>query len=110
MWLKSVLARPVGGIPSQSPPCIPKSRSEGFNAAQDKGLRRVYFFSVCVTRYQHLILLGVMDKRPVMAAPRHLASASRPRNKLRARSPLSSVVPHGVFKADAICMCSVGEV
>lgn len=69
----------------------PNSRSEGFNAAQDKGLRLVYPFSVCVTRYQHLTLPGVMDKRPVMAAPRHPASASLPRNKLRARLPLSFV-------------------
>lgn len=67
----------------------PKHCSEGCNAAQDKGLRRVYPFSVCVTRYQPLSLRGVMDKRPVMAAPRHPASASRTRNKLRARSPLS---------------------
>ena len=55
-------------------------------------------------------MLGVMDKRLVMAAPRHPASASRPRNKLRVRSPLSSVVPHGVSKTDAVCMCSVGKV
>lgn len=88
----------------------PKSRSEGFSAAQDKGLRLVYFFSVCVTRYQPLTLLGIMDKRSVMAAPRHPASALRPRNKLRVRSPLSSVVLHGVSKADASCMCSVGKV
>jgi len=67
----------------------PKGCSEGFNATQDKGFRLVYPFSVCVTRYQPLSLRGVMDKRPVMAAPRHPASASRPRNKLRARSPLS---------------------
>lgn len=88
----------------------PKHCSEGCNAAQDKGLRLVYLFSVCMKRYRHLALLGVMDKRPVMAAPRHPASASRPRNKLRVRSPLSSVVPHGVFKADASCRCSVGKV
>ena len=88
----------------------PKHCSDGCNAAQDKGLRLVYFFSVCVTRYQHRTLLGVMDKRPVMAAPRHPASASRLRNKLRVRSPLSSVVPHGVSKADASCRCSVGKV
>lgn len=68
-----------------------------------------WYTSVCVTRYQHLTLLGVMDKRPVMAAPRHPASASRPRNKLRVRSPLSSVIPHGVSKADAGCRCSVGK-
>lgn len=88
----------------------PKSHSEGFNAAQGKRLRLVYFFSVCVTRYRHLALLGVMDKRSVMAAPRHPASASRPRNKLRVRSPLSSVFLHSVSKADASCMCSVGIV
>ncbi len=87
----------------------PKSHSDGFNAAQDKGLRLVYFFSVCVTRYRHLTLLGVMDKRSVMAAPRHPASASRPRNKLRVRSPLSSVFLHSVSKEDAGCMCSVGK-
>lgn len=67
----------------------PKHCSEGCNAAQDKGLSLVYPFSVYVTRYQLLSLRGVMDKRPVMAAPRHPASASRTCNKLRARSPLS---------------------
>jgi len=66
-----------------------KSCSEGFSATQDKGLHLVYPFSVCVVRYQYLSLRGVIDKRPVMDAPRHPASASRPRNKLRARSPLS---------------------
>lgn len=55
-------------------------------------------------------MLGAMDKRLVMAAPRHPVSASRPRNKLRVHSPLSSVVPHGVSKADASCMYSVGKV
>lgn len=88
----------------------PKPCPEGCYAARDKGLRLVYPFSVCVTRYQHLTLPGVMDKRFVMAAPRHPASASRPRNKLRVRSPLSSVVPHGVSKVDASCRCSVGKV
>lgn len=40
----------------------PKYCSDGCNVAQDKGLRLVYPFSVCVTRYQSLSLLGVMEK------------------------------------------------
>lgn len=67
----------------------PKHCSEGCNAAQDKGLRLVYPFSVCVARYQSLSLRGVMGKRPVMVAPRYPASASRTRNKLRVREALS---------------------
>lgn len=66
-------------------------------------------FSVCVTQNQNHYLCGLMDQMPVMAAPRHPASASRPRNKLRFRSPLLSVVPHGVSKADVSCMYSVGK-
>jgi len=66
-------------------------------------------FSISVTQNQNHYLRGLIDQMPVMAAPRHPASASRPRNKLRVRSPLSSVVPHGVSKADASCMYSVGK-
>lgn len=56
----------------------PKPCPEGCYAAQDKGLRLVYPFSVCVTRYQHLTLPGVMDKRFVMAAPRTLPAPHDP--------------------------------
>lgn len=110
MPLKPVVAGAVGGIQGVTGMVYPKRYSEGCNAAQDKVSRLVYPFSVCVTRYQPLLLSSVMDKRPVRAAPRHPASASRPRNKLRVRSPLSSVVPHGVSKADASCRCSVCKV
>lgn len=61
----------------------------GLQCRTGQGIALGILFSVSGTRYQHLTLLGVMDKITVMAAPRHPASASRPRNKLRARSPLS---------------------
>lgn len=59
------------------------------NAFPDKVLLLVYPFSVCTMQCLYFPLLRVMDKKTVMAAPKHPASASRPRNKLRARSPLS---------------------
>ncbi|EEW2405716.1 hypothetical protein D9H24_24015 [Escherichia coli] len=59
------------------------------NAFPDKVLLLVYPFSVCTMQCLYFPLCALWIKKTVMAAPKHPASASRPRNKLRARSPLS---------------------
>lgn len=65
-----------------------KGLYDGGNAFPDKVFLLVYPFFCLLDAMPVSPTFRVMDKITVMAAPRHPASASRSRNKLRARSPL----------------------